>query len=75
MAIYLLLQKSAFGPDDIIRMEEAYELALAQLGLKGGTGSLNESIAKLVIETAQTGEKDADRICAIALSRLKHIDL
>ncbi len=70
MAIYRLLQKSAFEPDDIKRMTTAYETALVQLELKDRNDPLTELIAKLIIEVAQTGETNADNICAIALSRL-----
>jgi hypothetical protein len=30
MAIYRILQKSTFSPEEVARMEQAYELALAQ---------------------------------------------
>lgn len=74
MAIYRLLQKSAFGPDDVERMTASYETALLKLELKDRTDPLTEIVAKLIIEIAQTGEKHPDRICAIALSRLKGTD-
>jgi hypothetical protein len=70
VAIYRLLQKSAFGPDDIKRLEAAYELALVERGLKDRSDPLTEIIARLIIEVAQTGEKDHETICAHALSRL-----
>jgi len=74
VAIYRLLQKSAFDPDDCKRMGEAYELALVHLELKDRDDPLTETIAKLIVEVAQTGEKDPKRICAIALSHLKGTD-
>ena len=74
MAIYRLLQKSAFGPDDTKRMGDAYELAFAQLGLKDRNDPLTETVAKLVIEIAQTGQQDPKMICAIALRRLNDPD-
>jgi len=49
VAIYRLLQKSAFEPDDIKRMETAYELALVGLGLKDRTDPLTETIAKHIV--------------------------
>ena len=69
MTIYRLLQKSAFEPEDVKRMGVAYELALLQLGVKDRNDPLTESLAKLIIEVAQTGEKDPNMICALALSR------
>jgi hypothetical protein len=74
VAIYRLLQQSAFGPDDTKRMGDAYELALAQLGLKDRNDPLTETVAKLIIEIAQTGEKDPKTICAFALRRLNEPD-
>jgi len=71
MAIYRLLQKSAFGPEDTKRMGAAYELALVQLELKDRDDPLTESIAKFIVEIAQTGEKDPGMICARALSLLR----
>jgi hypothetical protein len=71
VAIYRLLQNSAFEPEDIKRRAEAYELALLQLELKDRDDPLTETIATLIIEVAQTGEKDPCMICARALSFLR----
>ena len=70
MAIYRLLQNSAFGLDNIGRMVAAYESALKQLGLRAGVSPLNETIAQYVIEIAQTGEKDPAQMCRAAIERL-----
>jgi hypothetical protein len=70
MAIYRLLAKSAFEPEDTKRMVEAYQLALVELGLKSRDDPLTETLAKFIVEVAQTGVKDAKMICALALSRL-----
>ena len=72
VAIYRLLQKQAFGPEDTKRMGEAYELALAQLELKDREDPLTENLAKLIIEVAQIGGgNDAKTICAQALILLR----
>jgi hypothetical protein len=52
-------------------MGEAYELALSELGLSDRRDPFTEIVAKLIIEVAQTGEKDPSRICALAVSRLR----
>jgi hypothetical protein len=71
MAIYRLLQNSAFEPDDIKRMSDAYERALILLGLDNRRDDLmTETVAQHIIEIAQTGETNADLICARALKRL-----
>jgi hypothetical protein len=74
VAIYRLFQKSAFGPDDIKRMGDAYERALVALELKDRDDPLTEILAKLIVEIAQTGEKDPGTICANALRRLREPD-
>jgi hypothetical protein len=70
MAIYGLLEKSAFGPDEIKRMTEAYERALLVLQLKDRNDPVTETVARYIIEIAQTGEKDPETICTLALRRL-----
>ena len=74
MAIYRLLQKSAFEPDDVKRMCDAYEAVLIELGLADRNDPLTEIIAKYIVEIAQTGEKDPKMICALALARLNDTD-
>ena len=70
VAIYRLLQQSAFEPDDVKRMCDAYEASLVELGLADRIDPLTEIIAKYIVEVAQTGEKDAKRICRLAMARL-----
>jgi len=71
MAIYRIMEKSGFGPEDVQRMSDAYEEALRRLKLGDRNDPLTEIVAKLIIEIAQTGEKDPARICALAIERLK----
>ena len=70
MAIYRLLQQSAFEPEDVERMASAYEQALIELRLVDRNDPLTELLAKLIVEVAQTGEKDPKTICAHALHQL-----
>jgi hypothetical protein len=72
MAIYRLLARSAFGPEDIKLMTDAYELALPQLGLVDRQDPLTELVAKYVVEAAQTGTKNADAICNAVIQRLRN---
>ena len=68
MPIYRMLQNSAFGPEAIECLGLAYQRALATFGLMDRPDELIEALAKLIIEIAkQTGERDPDKICAIAL--------
>lgn len=70
MAIYRLLQKSAFGPEEIERMTTAYEDALQVLGLTDRADPLTEILAKKIIEIAQTGERDPAKIRAKAVAAI-----
>lgn len=70
MPIYRLLEKSGHSPEDIKVLVAAYELALDQLALRDTTDPFTETVARLIIEVAQTGEKDPARICDTALQSL-----
>ena len=70
MAIYRLLQNSAFGPEDIERLATAYEDALRALKLVDRDDPITEIVAKRIIEAAQTGLRDPDSLCATAIRDL-----
>ena len=70
MAIYRLLQFSAFEPDQIACMRAAYEDALTALDLSDRQDPITELVAKRIIEAAQAGERDPDRLCEVALRDL-----
>jgi hypothetical protein len=70
MAIYRLLQNAAFDPDDIERMTDAYERALVVLNVADRNDPLTETVAQKIIFVAQTGEKDPERICSLAIEQL-----
>jgi hypothetical protein len=67
MAIYRLLQQSAFNQEDIDRMAKAYEACLHALGVENRSDPITEEVARLVIEIAQTGERDPAAISRLAL--------
>jgi hypothetical protein len=71
VAIYRLLQKSAFGPDDIERLTTAYESALRVLELNDRSDPITEFVARRIIEAAQTGLRDPDSLCATAIKDLR----
>jgi predicted nucleotidyltransferase len=62
MAIYRLLQQSAFGPEDIDVMVRAYDECLRLLNLADRSDPLTEIIARKIIEIAQTGVRNPKRI-------------
>jgi hypothetical protein len=70
MAIYRLLQNSPMGPEEIRRMETAYEQTLRALHLKDRNDPMTEMIAKKIIEIAQTGVKDPAQISLLAMKEL-----
>lgn len=70
MAIYRLLQGSAFEPEAVTRIASAYEDALRALKLADRTDPLTQIVAKKVFEIAQTGERDPARITSLALKEL-----
>ena len=58
MAIYRLIAKGAFGPDEIEAMTAAYEGALVDLGLIDRNDPITELIASTIITITSTGERD-----------------
>jgi hypothetical protein len=71
VAIYRLLQRSAFGPEDIALLASAYEDALRALKLNDRDDPITQLVAKRIIEAAQTGLRDPDSLCATAIKDLK----
>ena len=71
MAIYRLLQNSAFEPEQVQEMTRAYESVCAALGLtERRTDPFTEIVARAIIEIAQTGVRSGEELHALALSRL-----
>jgi hypothetical protein len=62
MAIYRLLQFSAFDPDAIERMTAAYEDVLRALRLANRQDPITELVARKIVEVAQLGERDPIRL-------------
>lgn len=70
MAIYRLLQHSAFTPEDIVRIGAAYEDCLRILKLTNRSDPFTEIIAKTVFEIAQTGVRDPIHLRELALKQI-----
>jgi len=60
----------SFGPEDIANLSAAFEAARSKLGLVDRTDPATMAVAKLIIEFAKEGERDAERLCALALKQL-----
>lgn len=71
MAIYRLLQNSAFDPVMIKRMTDAYEDACRVLGLQDRRSDpITELVARKIIEVAQIGVKDPAEISRMAIAEI-----
>jgi len=70
MAIYRLLQRTAFSPEDVANLVEAYEACLQTLRIPAQSEAQTEIVAKAIIEIAQTGVRDPREICARAVKRI-----
>lgn len=73
MAIYRLLQKKVFEPEDVRLMTTVYEDVLTAFGLIERTDPVTELIAKTVIEIVQTGERDPARLKDLTIKALEDI--
>ena len=62
MAIYRLLQGSAFGPDEISLLSSAYEDARRALKLADSNDQMTQIVAAKIIELAQRGVRDHDTL-------------
>jgi len=70
MAIYRLLQHSAFTPEDVALIGAAYEDCLRVLKLTNRADPLTEIIAKAIFEIAQTGVRDPMQLSRLALDKI-----
>jgi hypothetical protein len=70
MAIYRLLQRSAFSPEDVNRLAKAYEDTLRALHIAERSDPMAERVARAIIEIAQTGERDPKKMTRRALAAL-----
>ena len=70
MAIYRLLQHSAFGPEDIAPIVTAYEDCLRILKLTNRSDPFTEIVAKAIFAIAQTGVRDPLQLRKLALEQI-----
>jgi hypothetical protein len=52
------------------RCRRHFEAALGKLGLVDRSDPATHAVAKLIIEFAKQGQRDPERLCALALQRL-----
>jgi hypothetical protein len=71
MPINRMIDSAAFDPTAITALTSAYEEACAALHLIDRTDPLAEVVAKKIIEHAQRGERDPNRLREVVLKELK----
>ncbi len=69
MPITPYLPSRVFEPETVKAMGIAFEKACQRLGPAHTQDAATEIVAKVVIELAERGESDAERLCAAALAR------
>jgi len=74
MAIYRIFQERVFEPEDVICMAQAYESALMTLQLSDRQDPFTEIVAKKIVEVAELGERDPNRLRDRALEQLGRKD-
>jgi hypothetical protein len=62
MPIYKMLEKQAYGPEEISILAAAFEETLRSLGLTDRTDPVTDLVAKKIIDLASRGERDPLRL-------------
>jgi hypothetical protein len=69
-SIVPIFRNSGFDAEATRNLGEAYDIACRSLHPKGRPPVLQETLAKKIVEAAQRGERDPDRLAAMALGTL-----
>jgi hypothetical protein len=75
MAIYRIFKERVFEPEAVTCMARAYEGALVALRLTNRQDPFTEIVAKKIVEIAETGERDPERLRDRALEELGRKDM
>jgi hypothetical protein len=62
----------SFEPEVVEAMRMAYRMACEALQLQDRVDAMTDDVAKKILELAEAGETDPDRLCTGALRRLLH---
>ena len=73
MPIYDILKGAAFEPKHIEAMGQAFDAVCSGLGLTKRDDPLRDLVARKVIECAQRGECNPERLARIVLSALQRL--
>ena len=69
-----LFQNCAFDPEEVAAVNRAYDLACRTLQNIGQLEVDREIIARGILQAAEGGERDADRLCERAIHGLTPFD-
>jgi hypothetical protein len=70
MAIYKLIQNTAFEPEDVERLVTAYEQTLRALRLKDRSDPITQLVAEKIIAIGRLGIEDPAEISKLAFKEL-----
>ena len=71
MAIYRLLRREVFEPEDVELLAVVYEDVAKMLGVTDQNAPIRELIARKLIELAQAGERDAESLKELTLEAVQ----
>ena len=71
MALYRLLRNTAFEPEQIDSMAQAFEAICLKLHLTNRDDPLRDVIAEKVIDWAKRGERKPERLYQLALADIQ----
>ena len=71
MPLYRLLQNSAFEPEHVDAMAQAFEAVCLKLHLANRDDPLRDVIAEKVIDWAKRGERKPERLYQLALADIQ----
>lgn len=69
-----LFQDLSFDPEEVIAMNQAYDLACRTLQNIGQLEVDREIIARGILQAAGSGERDANKLCEPAIHGLTALD-
>jgi hypothetical protein len=71
MPIYRIFRERVFEPEAVICMAKAYESALVALRLSNRQDPFTEIVARKIVEIAELGEREPNRLRDRALEELR----
>jgi hypothetical protein len=71
VAIYRLLRRGVFEPEDVRLLAVVYEDVTKMLGVTDPNAPIRELIARKLIELAKAGERDAESLKELTLEAVQ----